>query len=408
MAVPIYKQFMRMRTVFCLLCAGLFLMITTPVQAETNPSYTVEGVEVDVTAKNAVMAREKALEEAQVKAYGMLVERFLGEEGAKTFAMPDADTISTLVQDFEVTNEQLSKVRYKGIYTVRFRPNAMKSQMASQGQSYSDVAKKPVLVLPFYQSGNQTLLWSQQNPWMQAWRMLPSDKSMMQPTVLPLGDAQDVASVSDSEALEYDPVSVQELAARYNADDIAILLATTEPTNTAQGRVVVNIYNNGFEGPTFVQKIIFDQLPAETPDALYIRAALKVKSILRQNWKANAAFNPQAQVQPSMNDPAPRTAAPIPYTRQALGPTTQYIATARFSSVQDWVRMKNTIDRVYGVQAVIIKSLKQREATMDIRFAGNISALQVALQNAGITMRAGSAGGPIELYLLAQQPVYRQ
>jgi hypothetical protein len=408
MTAPVYKQFCVFRTAFYALAALVLLLGALPAYAAVNPAYTVEGVEVDVTAKNAVMAREKALEEAQVKAYQMLAERFLSPEELQTFKAPDPITISSLVQDFEVTNEQLSSTRYKGVYTVRFRPNAMKSHMAAQGKVYSDIAKKPVLVLPFIEQGGQTALWIETNPWMNAWRNLPSDKSLMQPTVLPLGDAEDMAYVGDGEGLQYDPMRVQELATRYNADDVAILLASTEPTQTAQGRLVVNIYNNGFEGPIFVQKVTFDQLPNEEPAALYTRAAMKLKSMLRENWKDNAAYNPVTTTTVTTTTyGAPQAAPPIPQTRIALGPSQTYVAHAKFASVQDWVRLKGTLDRIYGMQAVMIKTLKPREALLDIRFAGNINALQLSLQNAGIVMRAGYGGAPLEIYLSPQQPAYR-
>lgn len=420
MAAPIYKQFAYARTAFYLLVLALSLGFSGVSRAETNPAYTVEGVEVDVTAENAVKAREKALDEAQVKAYRMLAERFLSPEEMAAFKDPDPITVSTLVQDFEVVKEQLSTKRYKGTYTIRFRPNAMRASMASKGVTYSDVPKKPVLVLPFYEEAGSTVLWSDANPWMRAWKMLPQDKSMMQPTVVPLGDSEDIAQVGDADGLDYDTMGVQELASRYNADDVAVVVASTEPTQTVEGRLGINIYTNGFEGPTFVQKIVVDQQPGETPEALYARAAAKVKSVLRGNWKANAAYvqtpaQPQTTTtvtQTTYGHPpvyAPQTgAAPIPYTRPVLGPSTVYNAHARFSSVQDWVRIKSTLDRTYGVQAVVIKALKPREALVDIRFAGNVSALQTALQNGGITLRAGNGGAPLELYMgPARQPVYR-
>ncbi len=410
MAAPVYKQFCLFRTALYALAVLVFLGNPLSAQAAANPAYTVEGVEVDATAKNAVLAREKAMEEAQVKAYQMLAERFLSPQELATFKAPDPITVASLVQDFEVTNEQLSRTRYKGTFTVRFRPNAMKSQMASQGKTYSDVAKKPLLVLPFFERGGQTLLWTETNPWMAAWRNMPADKNMMQPTVVPLGDAADMAQVGDDEGLQYDPMRVQELAERYDADDVAVLVASTVPTKVAQGQVTVNIYNNGFEGPVFVQKIVVDQTAGETDDSVYARAAAKVKDVLRSNWKANAAYNP-AIAPPAAQAAPPAYAVPpvaqhIPQTRVALGPSQTYTAHARFASVQDWVRLKSTLDRIYGMQAVMIKSLKPREALLDMRYAGNINALQISLQNAGITMRAGYGGGPIELYL-GQQPVYR-
>ncbi len=417
MAATVYKQFAPLRTAFYLLIAAVFLVFPHVSRAETNPAYTVEGVEVDVTAENAVKAREKALDEAQVKAYQMLAERFLSPEEMKTFQAPDPVTISSVVQDFEVTKEQLSTKRYKGTYTIRFRPSAMKMQMASQGKVYSDQMKKPALVLPFYQVGSSTMLWGETNPWMMAWRNLPTDRSMMQPTVVPLGDASDIAYVGNNEALDYDPMRVQELASKYNAEDVAVLLASTEATPAGQGRLVVNIYSNGFDGPKFTQKIVFDQLPNEQPQALFTRAAMQVKSVLRQNWKANAAYTAPAPAATTTTTVTtygqPQTAQPSPpavaYTRPALGQPQSYTLQARFTSVQEWVRMKNTLDRVYGMQAVMIRALKPREAALDIRFAGDITRLQVALQNAGINMRATGVNMPIEIYMgrPSQQPVYR-
>ena len=420
MAAPIYKQSMPVRTAFYMLFAAIFMVFCPAANAEPNPAYTVEGVEVDVVAENAVKAREKAVDEAQVKAYQMLAERFLGEEAMKTFKMPDPVTISAVVQDFEVTKEQLSKKRYKGTYTVRFRPNAMKMQMASKGISYSDAPKKPVLVLPFYQVGGQTVLWSDTNPWMYAWRSFSSTTNV----ILPIGDANDIAQVNDADALQYDPVEVQELAARYGADDVAIVLASPEPTGT-QGRVVVNIYNNGFEGPTFVRKMEIVQQPGEEETTMFQRAAGQVRAFLGDNWKANAAYNPAIAApqppvspattvttttyggQPQMPITQQAQMAPAPYTRTALGPSKLYPARARFGSVQDWVRMKNTLDRVYGMQAVMIKSLKSREAVLDIRYAGDIPALQLALQNAGIMMR-GAQDCMLEIYSGAgSTPAYR-
>lgn len=423
MAAPVYKQSASIRTAFYVLITALFLLIS-PVMA-ADPAYTVEGVEVDVTAKNAVMAREEALVEAQVKAYQILAERFLSPEELSRVQAPDANAVFDMVQDFEVTNEQLSATRYKGTYTIRFRPTVFQNKMAAQGKDVSGGIPKPVLVLPVYESAGATSLWIETNPWMAAWRELPTDRSMMQPTVVPLGDAQDMAYLGDSDGLRYDPMNAQQLASKYGAEDVAILLASTAPTATAQGQLIVNIYNNGFEGPRFVQKVTFDQLPGETDAALMSRAATRVKFMLRENWKANAAYFPQAAPANPARQPLRPSAAPIspygapvvpaqpsvpvPYTRPALGATQTYLASARFSSAQEWVRMKNILDKTYGMQSVMVRGLKPREAVLELRYAGNATALQTSLQNAGIGMRVVQSGGvPMELYFnTPSQPAYR-
>jgi len=410
MAAFTYKQLGVLRTVFCLLMTVFSMTFAGLAMAQPNPVYTVEGVEVDITAKNAVEARQQALDEAQVKAYQMLAERLLSPEDLKNFQAPDANTVSLLVQDYEVTNEQLSKVRYKGTFTIRFRPNAMKSQMASQGRVYSDVQQKPLLVLPFYQDKGQSVLWGDTNPWMSAWRTVPADQESLQPIAVPLGDAADVADIGDEDAQQYDPMKVQELATRYGADDAVIVVANTEPGEG--GKVlIVNIYKHGFSGPEFVQKISLQQQPGETDDALMSRAVTRVKGLLRQDWKNNAAYVPPTStattttiVQPMGQAPATQPYPVMP--QQAAGPAYTYNCYARFATVQDWVRLKGSLDRTPGVQVVLVKTLKPHEALLDVRFAGNINQLQASLQNAGIMMHASSESEPIELYMNGLQAPY--
>lgn len=399
MDAPIYKQFALARTAICLLFSALLLGFAGIAAAQTDQLYTVEGVQVDVTDKNAVKAREKAMEEAQVKAYQMLAERILSPAELTTFKMPDANTVSLLVQDIEVTNEQLSRVRYKGTFTVRFRPNAMKSNIAAQTKPQVPVqpgtSQKPVLVLPFFHGMGQQMLWHGSNPWMNAWRAIPTDRSMMQPTVLPVGDAADIAKIGDYDFGRYDPMRVQEMASRYGANDVVILLASPD----SYQRLVVTIYKHGFQGAQQVQKVTFDRLPQELDSALYARAAAKVREMLIQNRNASAQ-PPQRNAYPTAPAPQqPPLAAPMPYTRQALGPVSEYFAMARFANVQEWVRLKTALERTPGVQSMLVRALRSREATIDLRFAGNVNQLQSSLQSAGIAMRAGGAGAPLEIYM---------
>ena len=146
----------------------------------------------------------------------------------------------------------------------------------------------------------------------------------------------------------------------------------------------------------------FDRLPEETDEALYARAAQKVKSMLRADWKANAAYSPNM---PAAQTPQPNLAPAIPYTRQALGPASTYPVRARFSSVQEWVRLKGALDRTPGVQSVLVKALKPRESLIDVRFAGTLAQMQSSLQGAGVMLRAAPSGGPVEIYMnTVQQP----
>lgn len=402
MAALFYKQYDPARTVFYLLFFAVLVGFSPVLQAQDNTAYTVEGVEVDVTAKNAVQARKDALTEAQVKAYQMLAERLMGPEELKRFKMPDAESLSFLVQDFEVTNEQLSRVRYKGTYTIRFRPNAMRSQMQAQGRSYTDAVQSPILVLPFYQSGGRVFLWNETNPWMNAWRALPADPASLQPFAVPLGDASDMSLIKDDEAKTYNPMQLQQMADRYGANDAAILMAVDQ-SGAAGRKLVINLYKHGFEGPVFVRKYEITGPATDVPATFYSRAAQQMRNLLRQGWKNDApyaGYPPQGAV-PAAVQPQPGGAPPLPYTQRTNVAASTFAAQARFASVQEWVKIKGQLDRIPGVQSVLVKALKPREATLDIRYAGTVNQLQAALQSAGIMMRAPSPSAPLEIYMPA-------
>jgi len=90
------------------------------VRAEAAAPYVVSGVPVDVTAADAVTARDQAILEGQRKAFAMLMEQQLGTEKAAAIKTPGDNQLSAMVQDFEVESERVSGVRYVGVMTFRF------------------------------------------------------------------------------------------------------------------------------------------------------------------------------------------------------------------------------------------------------------------------------------------------
>lgn len=88
--------------------------------ARRRRAYVVSGVPVDVTAADAVTARDQAILEGQRKAFAMLMEQQLGPEKAATITTPSDERLSAMVEDFEVESERISGVRYVGVLTFRF------------------------------------------------------------------------------------------------------------------------------------------------------------------------------------------------------------------------------------------------------------------------------------------------
>jgi hypothetical protein len=128
MARPYRVSFLR--TIFL---SAFFIALASAAPARADDDiYMIAGVKVDVTAANAADAKTQAFNQAETAAMTQLAGRLLGPDRAKTFLPPTPDQIATMVDDFEITNEQLSTTRYIGTYTFRFNHGATKSYIMSK------------------------------------------------------------------------------------------------------------------------------------------------------------------------------------------------------------------------------------------------------------------------------------
>lgn len=350
-----YKGFGCQRTGFCLLLT-LFLGVFVPVAAANEGVYTVSGVEVDVTADNAVQAREKAFAEAQAAAFEILVQRVLTAEELTYFTAPDESLVASLVQDFEVTNEQLSAVRYNGTYTFRFRPDAVRQMLSGGGYRYTDVAHAPVLVLPFYQSNGRTYMW-EDNPWLAAWAQMKS-RSALLPVNVPIGDLEDIGQLPGDDALRYDPYKLQDMTARYGAGEAVILLAS--PVNN---RLRVDLYHTDNLQATFTKTLMI--VPQDGQN-IFDTAVQQVVGFLQQDWKTRTAVQPLAE-------------------------TRSFPVVVEFTSLQEWIETKKTLERLFGSADVKVGSLKSKRAELDLIYKGDENSLQQTLRQAGITLQVPQA-----------------
>jgi hypothetical protein len=413
----LYKPFKPFRTVFYVLLAAFFCW-SFPALAQLDP-YVVEGVKVDVTADNAINARNQAFEKAQQEALKALAGQIYSQSQMASFTPPAATAISPMVQDFEVTQEKLSSKRYIATYTFRFKRSAVNQYF---GQTYSQLppdsspvqaedtssygpatqsAGANILILPFYKVGQQTLLWSAYNGWMESWRRTGSGAQ-----IVPLGDLSDVADIGDDDALRYDETGLRRILARYSAREAAILIASPDSEfaqiksdeSPAAGMLKVDIYRTDRrDGPEQAGQVIVTATPRETRGAMFDRAALQVQRTLQSDWK-NTSYVPQRAARSTIEMRVP------------------------FANLQEWASAQRALSRIHGVNDVVLKSLTPREARIGVVYEGNADSLRVALQQAGMDMsgfdvRADIYETPVyDLYLnkspvapqTQQQPVYQQ
>ncbi|NCC22211.1 MAG: DUF2066 domain-containing protein [Alphaproteobacteria bacterium] len=355
-----YKRFFPILTVL------LLAFFVGGALASTDSAYVVDRVQVDVTAEDAAMAREQAFNEAQVKAFRALAERLMSDEDVATFQPPDVDTISSLVQDFEIVSEQLSHVRYVGVYRFRFKERAVRDFFSRAGVAHTDVASKPVLIVPFYQWGSRSLLWSDSNPWLAAWKQVGGRRGLV-PVVVPIGDLQDMSDISEESALAQDWSQLESMRQRYGAGESLVLLAT--PVWEGQGIVAlqVNVYTAVVGQLEYATSIEVRKTGGETDEALFARAVQTIQGKLQQLWKNMTVVDP--------------------------GQANELAVRVRFAGMPEWVATKAALDSIRMLDEVKIESLNPREARLRLRFKGDENRLRLALSQNDLTLSHPQIGG---------------
>lgn len=370
----IYKTFHTARTAFCFFfaCFLVAALAFAPAFAQDN-LFKVEGVKVDVTADSALAARDQAFEKAQIDAFTVLAGRMLIESELANFKAPDIAAVSAMVQDYEVTQEKLSSVRYIGTYTITFRQKAVERFFNKQGSSYTNVVSAPLVVLPFYQVNSRTYLWSPYNFWMKAWNRAPA-QSVPVPLIIPIGDLEDVSDIGDDDVFGYDPDKLVALLKRYDAGDAVLAVATpdgklgplNENDNAAGGSVTVSLYRTDRGHPEHVQEIVVEALNTDTLGRLLDRAVIEAQARLKENWKEKTVVNASPDV-------------------SAVTDNT-LIARIRIKSLEEWATTQRALARVNAISSTSLKSLSPREALVELHFRGDEQMLRQALAQSGMDL----------------------
>lgn len=382
-----YKTFRAARIVFCAIAACFFAALSPAGAADDL--YKVEGVVVDVTADSALAARDEAFEKAQVDAFTTLAGRMLPESALESFKAPDAATVSAMVQDYEVTAEKLSSVRYIGTYTITFRPAAVERYLNVQGQSYTNVVSAPLVILPFYQVSGKNFLWSPYNIWMQAWNRAPASGAPV-PVIVPIGDLEDVSDIGDDDVFGYNPDKLAALLKRYDAGDAVLavampdgnLLKAGKSDSAANGSVTISLYRTDRGSPEHVREMVVQGQPGDTMSKLLDRGVLETQAALRQNWKDKTVVAASTQTTPA--------------AVTAQGANT-IVARVKISSLEEWASAQKALGRVGAVTNMQLKSLSPREALVELSFRGDEEMLRAALAQSGIALgfpQYAGAGNP--------------
>ena len=125
-----------------------------PAQVASGNSYTIGGVDVDVTGADAIQARQQGIREAQRKAVKLLVERMVAPEDRARVPPVDNARLDGMVRGVEFSSERTAANRYIGTLNVVFSAEPVNAWLREAGISVAETVARPALVIPLWKDKN--------------------------------------------------------------------------------------------------------------------------------------------------------------------------------------------------------------------------------------------------------------
>ena len=337
--------------------------------------YTVSEVAVDVTADSAAKARDQAIAEAQRSALGQLLDR-LGVD-SKVGSKLSNDDLSTLVKNFEVSNEHASSVRYIGTFAVNFRPLAVRNFLGSKNAKFDDAVGKAVLVLPVTKDGAKTILWDEPTRWLKAWSETSKNGGII-PIIVPQGSVDDKATINAIDAAMGKVESIKNLIDKYHADAAYVAVLNGSPDNPTAGFTVdLQHFGTGFDDGSDIEHIkLADATDTNAIDGILKQGINQIRHKIEKDEKKKQ----QEMVQPA----TPTAAQPLTWSDQPA-PSTLPVS-VQFGTLAEWADIQRRLMASKGVRRVDVTSLGRGSTEIELGFEGTPQDIQMAVAEHGLRL----------------------
>ncbi|MBD3728834.1 MAG: heavy-metal-associated domain-containing protein [Sphingomonadales bacterium] len=366
----------------------------------------VGGIDVDVTAENAIAAQEKGWREAQRKAWAKL--------GGPS--LPDS-RIESMVSAVVIEHEQIGPRRYIARLGVIFDRARAGSVLGAAG---ARTRSAPMLLVPVTVSGGASTVYQVRNPWQAAWAEFQSGAS-------PIDYVRPSGAGGDSLLLTYGQVGRRSrtwwrgILDQFGAADVLVPIARLEysyPGGPINGTFTArygpdNVYLGEFtlqaKNPQDLPRMLASAV--ERFDAIFAKALAdgklkpdptlalgtgegdpalqKLISIGRQieareRAKAAAAAAPSE----ATTEPGAPTAAPTPTGPAVVSNFVVQFATPDGGAFDSTLAVVRSTPGVRGV--AITSTAMGGTSVMRVSFGGSLEQLAAALRSRGFNVNQGS------------------
>jgi hypothetical protein len=323
-------------------------------QAQIPPrgnTYTIGGIEVDVTGADAIQARQKAIRDARQQGIKLLVERMVPAEDRARVPPIDDARLDGLVRGIEFQRERSAGNRYIATLSVVFNAEPVRTWLNEAGISLAETVPRAALVIPLWKSSSGLEALDERSPWRDAWTGLDTLATAV-PIALVRGDQLDQNVLSVEEAYVGDVSALARLNERYRV-----------PT------IIVAIVEGDKPGPLSVGGMRYDmqtgaksELPKLTvPDTAQLGdAAKRIHAKLDEDWRGLAVVRRDQQAVLEVFVP--------------------------IRALADWVQVRQRLGAIPSIKTISVRNLESDRADLRLDYFGTAEQLQRTLAQAGLQL----------------------
>lgn len=411
----------------------VFLMIVAGGvgHAQTREIFTVPKVPVYAEAETASAAQAAAQAQGRRRAMDILLRRLTADEDwdylprlaagepaaapAAVPVMPDVtfddmpgfapvatkspvslvrNQLVSMEEGFAIFDEKTSPTSYRARITYRFKPDSVRRLLQDAGLPYSEAQSRRALIVPVLETDDNVYLWETRNPWARAWLDRPLQNELT-PMILPIGDAQDVDSITAESANELDVDGLGQLASRYRTGQVFVAQGKLQHVD-GEYRLLVRLIDGYFADRADTN--------ASTEAARYDSEdgfgapGVQPASTQRGRVVAEAFFRGPDNDFPALAQRAVETIV----ARYAKGWKEKTLVdhssvrslrvTAWFSGLGEWGTIQRALEGTPLVRGLKVGAMNKENAVIDLRLLGDNNQLILAMRQSGLTVWQAADG----------------
>lgn len=218
--------------------AGLAAGVMTASALADGP-YTIDGVAIDARADTAFDAQRTAMEEGQIQGALRLIERLtLPEDRMESDLMLiSAEDAASLIAGLQISDEQRSATRYRGVLSLDFDPRAVRRYLSGLGVPFVESQSAPMAVIPVTEMSSGARVLG--GDWLEAWRNGGFEHALT-PVV-----AVDQSAISADAVVSLNASALRSLLNSMGLNRAMVLVAREEPGSVRAGGVIVSFDETG-------------------------------------------------------------------------------------------------------------------------------------------------------------------